>query len=98
MAYQIGTYTLFNKKTNLAKVSLALIVILLTSTIAATQLVRTTPRQEPSGLAGKIPDLSQIATSSLAAKVNNMGYSGVQTSDDHHDGDGNEGGAIQTDN
>src|SRR3989442_9335675 len=92
MAYQIGTYTLFNKNTTLAKISLALILILLTSTIAATQLVKTTPRQEPSGLSSKIPDLSYIATSSLAAKVNNMGYNAPQTGDDHHDDNGNDGG------
>ena len=96
MTYQIGTYALFNKKTNLAKVSLALIVILLTSTITATQLVKTTPRQEPTGLYSKIPDLSSIATSSLFAKIANMGYSGPQTGDDHHDDGGTEGGAIQT--
>lgn len=96
MALQIGTYKLFNKKTNLAKISLALILILLTSTIAATQLIKTTPRQEPTGLYSKIPDLSSIATSSLFAKVANMGYSGVQTGDDHHDDGGTEGGAIQT--
>ena len=92
MAYQIGTYTLFNKKTNLAKLSLALIIILLTSTLAATSMVKSTPRQEPSGLASKIPDLSYLATSSLAAKVNNMGYNAPQTGDDHHDDNGNDGG------
>src|SRR2546427_4887518 len=92
MAYQIGTYTLFNKKTNLAKLSLALIIILLTSTLAATSMVKSTPRQEPSGLSSKIPDLSYLATSSLAAKVNNMGYNAPQTGDDHHYDNGNEGG------
>src|SRR5437867_240408 len=92
MAYQIGTYTLFNKNTTLAKISLALILILLTSTIAATQLVKSTPRQEPSGLASKIPDLSFVATSSLAAKENNMSYNPPHTGDDQHDDNGNEGG------
>src|SRR2546430_5860720 len=94
MSIRIAGYTLFEKSTISARLSLQLILILLISSLAATGMVKSTPSQEPSGLAAKIPDLSYVATSSLAAKVNHMGYHGIQTADDHNDDNGDEGGGV----
>ena len=97
MAYQIGTYTLFNKKTTLAKLSLALILILLTSTLASTSFIKSI-RQEPTSPPGKLyPDLSSVATSSMFAKIAGMGYTDPSHGDDNEGGGGgNEGGPPQT--
>jgi hypothetical protein len=77
------------------KLAIALILILLTSTLAATSLIKPI-RQDPTAPTGKIPDLSSIATFSMFAKVANLGYSGPQTGDDHHDDNGQDVGPIQT--
>jgi hypothetical protein len=77
------------------KIAIALILILLTSTLAASSLIRPI-RQDSTAPTGKIPDLSSIALSSMFAKIANLGYTGPQTGDDHQDNNGPEPGATQT--
>jgi hypothetical protein len=78
------------------KLAITLILILLASTLAATSLIKTI-RQDPTGPPGKlIPDLSSIASSSLFAKINNMGYTGPETGDGSNTGTGQDAPPTQT--
>jgi hypothetical protein len=77
------------------KLAIALILILLTSTLAATSLIKPI-RQDPTSPPKAIPALSSIASSSMFAKVAGMGYTGPETGDDHHDDNGGDVGPIQT--
>lgn len=81
-------------KTNAAKTSLALILIMLASTFAATTIIVKPTSQEPASSV-RLPDLSGIASSSMFAKIANLGYVAPDTGDDHHDTDG-QGSALQT--
>jgi hypothetical protein len=77
------------------KIAITLILILLFSTLAATSLIKPI-RQDPTSTTGKIPDLSGIASSSMFAKIANLGYTGPQTGDDQNNGNGQDAGPIQT--
>src|SRR2546425_3953304 len=76
------------------KIAITLILILLFSTIAATSLIRPI-RQDPAGPPKALPALSSIASSSMFAKIFNLGYTGPETGDDHGDGNGQDVGPIQ---
>src|SRR5712691_5630007 len=77
------------------KIAITLIVILLTSTLFPTSLIKPI-RQDPTSPPKAIPALSSIASSSMFAKVANLGYTGPETGDDHGDGNGQDVGPIQT--
>jgi hypothetical protein len=77
------------------KIAIMLIVILLTSTLFATSLIKPI-RQDPSSPPKVIPALSSIASSSLFAKVANMGYTGPETGDNPNNGNGQDVGPTQT--
>ncbi len=81
-------------KTIARKASLGLLLILLASTLAASGVLRSTAQDSSPPV--RIPDLSGIAASSLFAKVNNLGYTGPQTGDDHVDNDGQTPAPTQT--
>ncbi|HEV2119892.1 MAG TPA: hypothetical protein VGS11_07305 [Candidatus Bathyarchaeia archaeon] len=77
------------------KIAIVLIVMLLTSTLFATSLIKPI-RQDPTSPPKAIPALSDIASLSMFAKVTSMGYTGPETGDDHHDDNGGDVGPIQT--
>jgi hypothetical protein len=77
------------------KIAIMLIVILLTSTLFATSLIKPI-RQDPTMPPKTMPFLSSIASSSMFAKVANLGYTGPETGDSSNSGTGQDVGPTQT--
>jgi hypothetical protein len=82
-------------RTIATRAGLVLVVILLSSTLVTSVIVKPT-YQSTTTPTPRIPDLSFIATQSLFAKVANMGYTGPQVDDGHQDTDGTQTSNIQT--
>ena len=81
---------IFSRKILTSNTGIAIIAILLASTLLGTGIVKPI-RQDPTGPPPKIPMLSQVGTLSMFAKVANLGYTGDQTATDDN-GDDNGGG------